>query len=178
MKRGLLLVAAALVVAGIAVIVSAVSAQKKASRADNWDQKRGVVERVQGGNVAYRYDAGGTTHRGSAPGHPRVTYTAGKRVLVYVNPAAPAESVLELPVRPPNWPIAAGAVTMLIGAGLGVGASQMEKKPSLPAGKKPTKVPGDTTTRRKSPPLARLKPPPPAPWKRGEGENSNGDQTP
>lgn len=178
MKRGLLILAAVVIVAGIAAIVSSTAAQREASRADDWDQKRGVVERVEGGNVAYRYEAGGTTYRGAAPGHPRVTYTAGKRVLVYVNPAAPAESLLELPTRPSTWPMTAGVLALIVGAGTAVGAwLQGGRTPSV-AAKKPGKVSGDTTTRRTAAaPLSRLKPPPPAPWKR-EGGDVDGEGTP
>lgn len=169
MKRGLLILAAVVIVAGIAMIVSSSAAQREASRADTWDQKRGVVERVEGGNVAYRYEAGGATHRGQAPARPRFIYTAGKPVLVYVNPAAPAESLLELPGRPSNAPLLAGAVALLVGAAIAVGGLLLGRGTPAPA-KKPGKVSGDTTARRQAPPMSRLKPPPPAPRKRVDGD--------
>ncbi|HYC88050.1 MAG TPA: DUF3592 domain-containing protein [Thermoanaerobaculia bacterium] len=168
-----MLLAAALALAGIAAIVSSTAAQRNASRANDWDQKRGTVERVEGANVAYRYEAGGATQRGSAPARPRVTYTAGRPVLVYVNPANPAESLLELPPLPPTWPLAAGSVLLLVAAVLAFFALQEGRKTVAAAKPAPSKVGGDTTERRRAaaPPMSRLKPPPPPAWKRGEGED-------
>jgi hypothetical protein len=172
MKKVLMFLAAALAIAGIVTIASSTAAQRKASRANDWDQKRGTIERVEGTNVAYRYEAGGATQRGSAPARPRVTYTVGRPVLVYVNPASPAESLLELPALPPTWPLAAGSVLLLVAAVLAFFALQEGRKTPLartPA-KSPSKVSGDTTTRRQAPPMSRLKPPPSPAWKRREGQ--------
>lgn len=174
MKRGLLILAAVVFVAGIAMIGSSTAAQREASRADRWDQKRGIVERVEGGNVAYRYEAGGATHRGQAPVRPRFVYTTGRPVLVYVNPAAPAESLLELPSRPSNAPLLAGAVALLVGAAIAIGALLLGKEAPAPARKGTRPPTGDTTTRRKAPPMSRLKPPPPAPRRRAEGDETAG----
>lgn len=176
MKRGLLLVAVTVIVAGIAVIVSSTAAQRKASRADGWDQKRGIVERVEGANVAYRYDAGGGTHRGQAPARPRFVYKVGKPVLVYVNPAAPAESLLELPARPATWPVLAGALALLVGAALAFWSWQEGRRTPLSRAKRPARPSGDTTTRRKAAPMSRLKPPPPTPRKRGDDEGAEDER--
>lgn len=170
MKRVLMMVAAALALAGIAAIVSSRMAQRDASRANDWDQKRGTVERVEGANVVYHYEAGGTTHRATRPARPRVDYKAGGRVLVYVNPANPAESLLELPALPPTWPTAAGAVALLVAVTLFVFALREGAPPAVK--KRPSRPTGDTTVRRKkNAPLARLQPPPPVKWKRADEES-------
>lgn len=172
MKRaGMIAACAALVITGVAAIVAVNVATRNAARSNEWTQTLGTLERVHGERVAYRYAADGSTHRGEAPARPRANYTAGGPVLVYVNPANPAESLLDLPPRPATWPTTAGTVALLVGAGLGIWAWQQGRPkvaPAAPAPRKGTKVPGDTTTRRKAPPLARLQPPAGAKWKRGE----------
>lgn len=174
MKRAGLLASAVLVIAGIAAMSSVVVANRKAARANDWNQVRATVERVDGGTVAYRYEAGGTEQRGTAPARPGAIYTVGGPVLAYVNPADPAESLLDLPPRPATWPTTFGVVALIVGAGVGYWAWQ-ESRPKAgapaPTPPKGTKVAGDTTSRRKAPPLARLQPPPGAKWKRGEEEN-------
>jgi hypothetical protein len=165
MKRGWMLVSAALVIAGIAAIVAVNVARRKAARSNDWIQTRATLERLDDGNVAYRYDAGGGTHRSVAPRVPRAIYRMGRPVLVYVNPANPAESLLQHPPIPPVWPAVVGAMAILVGAALGVWAWQEGKVKRVP-GMKTSKVSGDTTSRRKAPPMSRLKAPPPANWKR------------
>ena len=172
MKRAWIAVSAALVLAGVAAIVSVSVATRHAARADHWMQVRATVERVEGGSVAYRYEAGGTTHGGTAPARKGAIYTVGGPVLVYVNPANAAESLLDLPPRPATWPTAAGVVMLLAGAALGFWSWQgaRPKEGSAPR-QAPAKGTGDTTSRRrKAPPLARLQPPPGANWKRGDEE--------
>lgn len=168
MKKGLMAASAVLVIAGIFAIVSVNAARRNAARSDDWIQTRATLERADQTNVAYRYEAGGGTHRAVAPRVPGALYRMGRPVLVYVNPANPAESILQHPPIPPILPAVIGAMTLLAGAALGFWAwyeAKTKPEPDKPA----AKVSGDTTTRRKAPPLSRLKPPPPANWKRDDG---------
>jgi hypothetical protein len=163
MKKGLMAAAAVLVLAGLFAIVSVNVGRRNAARSNDWIQTRATLERADETNVAYRYEAGGGTHRAVAPRVPRALYKMGRPVLVYVNPANPAESILQHPPIPPILPAVLGAMALLAGAALGFWAwYEAKTKPAKPA----AKVSGDTTTRRKAPPLSRLKAPPPANWKR------------
>jgi Protein of unknown function (DUF3592) len=153
---------AAMVLAGIAAIVYVLVASASASRSDRWSQVRATVERVDASGVAYRYDTVGGPQRSTGTG--TGTYAAGSKVLVYVNPANPAESLLQLPPRPPFWPALAGGVAILFGAALG--GYVWWRKPAMsrakPAGK--DTAPGKNGTnpgpRKAAPPMSRLRPPP------------------
>jgi Protein of unknown function (DUF3592) len=177
MKKTWLLIAAVLAVAGITAIVSVTSAQRSASRSDEWTQKRAVVERVDGGNVTYRYEMGGATHRGTGPARRGAIYNTGGPVLVYVNPENAAESLLDLPPRPPAWPAVAGGVALLFalalagwaflqGGGKSPGPTQKPRDFSGTGTNTRTRRPG--TAAKPAKPLARLQPPPPVKWKRGD----------
>ena len=170
MKKLWILASAVLVIAGIAAIVSVQMAEKNADRANDWTQVRAKVERAGGTSVAYQYDAGGATQHATGQTQRARNYRVGDPVLVYVNPANPGDSLLELPPRPPTWPTMAGAVSILIGALL-LGFYWRDSHAHSFARKK--FVAGDTTgtgtgtrRRRKAPPLARLQPPPAVKWKR------------
>ena len=140
-------VPAALVLAGMAAIGGVLVAHRSASRADDWLQARATIERVEGRNVTYRYDAGGRAQRGTAVADR--SHAAGAQVLVYVNPADPAESMLQLPRRAPVWPAVAGGVAVVAGLAVGVSFFMQERK------KQQVKV-----VRKAAPPLSRLRPPP------------------
>lgn len=168
MKRALLF-GGVPVLAGIALIVLWALADKEASRGNDWTQVVATIEtatvRAGGIDIAYRYTAGGREHRNPA-GHltlrgnsPSATtrYAAGKPVLAYVNPAAPAESLLEPKPRPSSITLIAGIVLLIIGIPIGV----FFLRPQNPTRPRAKKAP----VRRPSKPLSRLKPPPPAPRK-------------
>ena len=150
---------AALVLAGIAAIVFVLVAQASASRADRWSQVRATIERVDATGITYRYDTAAGPQRsvGTAAG----TYNAGSQVLVYVNPADPKESLLQLPARPPIWPALAGGLAILFGVALGVYVWRMPVMQRVPISKKGT-GPGNGTApgRRPAAPMSRLRPPP------------------
>ena len=145
---------AALVLAGIAALVGALAAHRSASRADDWLQTRATIERVDGRNVTYRYEAGGRAQRGTAVSDQ--THAAGAPVLVYVDPAEPAQSLLQLPRRPPVWPAFAGALSLLAGLAFGTYFLLHERKST----KAPAPQQQAKGGRKPAPPLSRLRPPP------------------
>jgi len=151
---------AALVLAGIAAIVFVLVGHASASRADRWSQVRATIERVDATGVTYRYDTAAGPQRSVGTGVG--TYSAGGQVLVYVNPADPRESLLQLPARPPIWPALAGGLAILFGVALGVYVLRMPAMQRVPIPKKGT-GPGNGTAkgRRPAPPMSRLRPPAP-----------------
>jgi hypothetical protein len=156
-RTGWMIVAAALVLAGLAAMVSVFVAGRIAARSDDWKQTAATVERVEGTKVEYRYDAGGTTHRAAGPARPGGLYAPGRVVVAYVNPANPAESLLDLPPRPPMWPNVAGTLSILFGAAIAAWfwrAANAKKKAVV---RKPVRKP-----------MSRLQPPPPVKWKRDD----------
>jgi hypothetical protein len=156
-------VPALLVAAGIGLLVNLAIASKAASRTDQWSQAIGRIETVairpNGVELSYRYEVGGTTHanpRGvltvrNNPGEAalRSRYAPGRSVLIYVNPADAAESILEHPARPSYWPLY--AAVFLIPAGIAL---------ALYAWRHPAKAVPPKVNRTASPPLSRLRPPP------------------
>src|SRR5690349_831018 len=113
MKKVWLLVSAALVIAGAAALVFANMAARDAARANDWSQVRAVVDSADATSVRYHYEVSGATQHGANPPRRNALYDKGRGILIYVNPANPADSLIDLPPRPPSWPIAAGAVSIL-----------------------------------------------------------------
>ena len=164
MKKAGILVSVAVVIAGIAAIVSVAMASKNAARANEWVQTRATVERVDGANVVYRYEAGGGTHRVTSAGRPKARYSEGATVLAYVNPTNAAQAVLDLPPRPASWPAVAGGIAMLAGIVMAIGfgtqgSPEVRKKKAMAAA---------AARRKGGQPMQRLQPPPPVNWNRGE----------
>jgi len=155
--------AIALVVAGIAAIAGVFVANQAASGKGNWVQTLATIDRVESQSVAYHYTAGSRPQAAVAPLLPNDRYAANSKVLIYVNPADPSESILRLPSRPPQWPLLAGMLAVLFGASLAlyfwrgpmpglasqrarfIGRAQKVKNPA----------------RKAAPPMSRLRPPPP-----------------
>lgn len=190
-------IAGVCLIAGIAVLASYSMALREASSGDDWTQKIATIEKES--PVTYRYDAGGRTHRSgrvtfgdAAVNEARAKalgYKPGQRVLVYVNPADPADAVLELGRRPTGWgqPLA-GGLLILVAAALGVYLFVPQQPKAAPpprktfpgeatASRKPrngestmSRRTGDTSTSRRTPPLSRLKPPAPVKRKGSEDE--------
>jgi hypothetical protein len=170
----MLLTAAVLVLAGAVAIIANRTAARNAQRSVDWTQAVGTVVRFAAGRVAYRYEPSrGAVQNGEALARLGANYREGGKVLVYVNPANPAESLIDFPPRPSTIPSVVGGIALLAGLVLAVGAWSMERAPAGGGGRKTVagKSAGETTTRRRQPPLARLQPPPPVKWKR-EDEKS------
>jgi hypothetical protein len=168
MKRALLF-GGVPVIAGLALIILWLQADKAASRGGDWTQVLATIESAtlqsDRADIAYRYEYGGRDYRnpsahltlrqGSSPTN-AARYARGRQILAYVNPSVPAESMLEPSPRPSSVNVIAGVVLIIIG--LPVGTYLLRGKPSI-RGKKRRPI------RKPSKPLARLKPPPPAPRK-------------
>jgi hypothetical protein len=169
MKRALsFLLPAVPLIVGIAFLAGLAVAQKKASRCDGWTQIIATVEKadVRPGvlDIAYRYEVEGGEHRnptgsltirgGADQAALLERYRPGRTMLAYVNPANPAESILEFPPKPASWPLIAGVVLLIIGVALAIFSWRQR------AQRKPVKRP----VRRPAAPMSRLKPPatPPA----------------
>jgi hypothetical protein len=154
-RKAVAVLAGGCLIAGVVMIALYGAAIAKASAGDDWTQKIGTIEKES--PLTYRYDVDGRTHRST-----RVTfdpaanderakalgYSAGRRVLVYVNPADPADAVLELGRRPTNWmPPVAGGVLIVVGVALGVYLVLPQREQAAPAR---TTQPGETTQSRRS----------------------------
>jgi len=175
MKKVWLLVSVALIIAGAAALVFANLAARDASRANNWSQVRATVERADASSVTYQYEVSGATQHGTNPPRPNANYDQGRSILVYVNPANPAESLIDLPPLPPSWPIAAGVVAIVVGV---LSAILFWRMPAPARGRLPIRQPADKATgkgkrRRKPAPMSRLQPPPPVKWKRDADDETS-----
>ena len=156
MKKGWnLALPVALVLAGVATMAFVLVTTMDASRANEWGQSRATIQSVTGTTISYLYEAGGRAQRATQSGV-RGSYAEGATVLVYVNPANPAESLLQLPPRPSTWPAFAGALSIL--SGVAIGAHSL-RAPSSTMKRLKTK-PGKGV-RRPAAPMSRLRPPPP-----------------
>ncbi|HVE70549.1 MAG TPA: hypothetical protein VNI54_04205 [Thermoanaerobaculia bacterium] len=168
MKKIWMLVSAALVIGGIVAIVSVNRAEKNADRANDWTQVSAKIDQANGSMVTVRYESGGSTRRMTVPATPGATYSTGESRVIYVNPSDPMDVLLELPPRPPTWPMTAGVVSIVVGAILfGYFLREASMNPSA---RKKTSGEATGGRRRPAPPLARLQPPPGAKWKREDDE--------
>jgi hypothetical protein len=170
MKRALLFCGVPMI-AGVALIVAWALMDQAASRGNDWTQVVGTIEtanvRLGAVDIAYRYEYGGRPHRNPAgrltlrgsskPGSAAARYTPGRQILAYVNPAAPAESLLEPRPRPSNMNLMVGVVLMIISLPLGTYFLRAKQPTSRPRNGKPVRTP--------SKPMSRLKPPPSVPRK-------------
>lgn len=165
MKKWGVIPAIALIVAGIAAIAGVYVANAAASGKGKWVQTLATIDRVDSQSVAYHYDSGGRAHTSTAALLPNDRFAQGGKVLIYVNPADAAQSLLHLPARPPQWPMVAGMVAVIVGASLALYFWRAARTPPRPAAAQNAKS-FDTTQkgkkpeRKPSPPLSRLRPPP------------------
>lgn len=166
-------------IAGAVFLALYGSGQASASRGRDWTQKLGTVDRVTPQAVTYRYETNERPHTATDNGAEARRYRQGQRVVVYVNPANPAESLLEFGRRPSPWTAAAGAALLLIGVALGGYALTLGRSV------RPVVI-GDDTLRRaplpqgnvargSAPPLSRLRPPPSIPRKAPEDDDPASD---
>jgi hypothetical protein len=171
MKKALsILLPAVPLLLGIAFLAGLAVAQKKASRSDGWTQILATVEKADvrpgGVDIAYRYEVEGREHRNPSGtltirnSADQATlldrYRPGRMMLAYVNPANPAESILEFPPKPASWPLIAGVVLVIVGVVLAI-FSWRQRAQRQAVKRRP---------RRPTAPMSRLKPPPPPPAKR------------
>lgn len=163
MKKVVLFLAPAIIIAiGIAMIVSYKLDASAVSRSDGWNQERGTIEKISAGtvqpiDVTFRYEVGGREYRSSrvslgtleqsdVPARLK-RYTVGRKVLVYVNPANPAEAVLELAKHPARGPLLLGWNIIYLGVAVAIVLWWRSK----PRKRKRVRRPGR--------PMSRLKPP-------------------
>lgn len=150
--------------------------QASASRGRDWTQKLGTIDQVAPEGVTYRYEANERAHTMTDKRAQSGRYRQGQRVVIYVNPANPAESLLELGRRPDPWTAAAGAALLLIGAGLGGYALTLRRSAGSPASGNDTATrtpnPASNAVRGSAPPLSRLRPPPSIPRKAPEEDDT------
>ena len=164
MKKWAVIPAIALIIAGIAAIAGVYATNAAASGKGKWVQTLATIERVEPQSVAYRYNVAGRAHTSTAPLLPNDRFAQGGKALIYVNPADPAQSLLHLPARPPQWPMMAGMVAVIVGASLALYAWRATKTPPQPATQSAKSLDstqkGKNGARKPSPPLSRLRPPP------------------
>jgi hypothetical protein len=162
-KPARFLIPALPVLLGIALLAFYGAATKRASRTNGWLQAVGFIEKATvrdgGADLVYRFEAGGAVHRnpngtitdGSGRQAVAARYRAGRQVLVYVNPANAAESVLEHPRNPHPWPLIAGPILIIVGISLAI---FFIRQPALLGAQK------QAAARKAAPPMSRLRPPP------------------
>ena len=145
-----------LVIAGIAVIAGFFVATKTATRSDRWTQAIATIERVSevrpSAEVLYVYTFRGREHR-SAQQSRFGRFRAGQTVVVYVNPAAPAESILEHGPRPSHWFWIGGTFAILLGATLAAYLARTRSTANVRS------EPRRKTTVNRPRPMSRLRPP-------------------
>lgn len=159
--------AIACLIAGAVCLALYAGGQASASRGRDWTQRLGTIERVTPEAVTYRYEVDERPHTMTDDRAQSGRYRQGQRVVIYVNPSNHAESLLELGRRPNPWTGAAGAVLLLIGAGVGAYALTLPRMPSQAANASDaparTPTPPAKPARGSAPPLSRLRPPPSIP---------------
>lgn len=164
MKKWGIIPAVALIVAGLAAIAGVYAKNEAASGKGKWEQTLATVDRVEAQSVAYRYTSGGRALTSTAPLQPNDRFAPGGKVLIYVNPADRAQSLLHLPARPPQWPMVAGLVAVIVGASLALYFWRATKTPARPGAQTAKSFDstqkGKKAERKPSPPLSRLRPPP------------------
>lgn len=154
-------------ITGAVSIALYASGQASASRGRDWTQVLGTIDAVTPEAVTYRYEVNERAHTVTDNQAQSGRYRQGQRVLIYVNPANPAESLLELGRRPNPWTAAAGALFLLTAAALGGFALTLRKSVGVTAnanGIGERTHPGKPA-RGNAPPLSRLRPPPSIPRK-------------
>lgn len=177
MKRALLF-GGVPVIAGLALILTWYQANEAASHGGDWTQVLATIESAtlqpDGADLGFRYEHGGReyrnpsahlTFRQEARAANAARYARGRQILAYVNPNAPAESMLEPSPRPSSVKVILGVVLLIIGLPLGTYFLR-GPAPGRPYGKKrrPLRKPAKPPTK-PTRPLARLKPPPSIPRK-------------
>lgn len=164
MKKWAVIPAIALVVAGIAAIAGVYVQNEAASGKGKWVQTLATIDRVEPRSVAYRYNSGGRAHASAAPLLPNDRFAPGGKVLIYVNPADPRQSLLHLPARPPQGPMMAGMVAVIVGVSLALYVWRATKTPRRSARNAKSSLDstqnGKNGARKASPPMSRLRPPP------------------
>jgi len=163
-KAFVVIVPLALLVLGVALIVSSTMANKEASRTSHWTQAAGTIDRVAGtksGEASASYELDGREYRNEHLSFRdlREPYRTGQSVIVYVNPANPNESVLQHAPLPSPWLVAGGAFSALLG---GVLAFYFRRQTTARVRRQPLRRKGGA-------PMSRLRPP--APIKRNDGES-------
>lgn len=170
--------AIACLIAGAVCLALYVVGQASASRGRDWTQKLGTIDRVTPEAVTYRYEVDERAHTVTDDRAQSGRYRQGQRVVIYVNPENPADSLLELGRRPNPWTGAAAAVLLLIGAGVGAYALTLRKTPGPAANASDaparTPTPPAKGARGSAPPLSRLRPPPSIP-RRAPEDDTTGD---
>ncbi len=163
MKKAVLFLVPAIIIAvGIAYITSYKLDASAVSRSDGWNQERGTIEKIGAGtsepiDVTFRYEVAGREYRSNrvslgkleksdAPSRLR-RYTVGRTVLIYVNPADPAEAVLELAKHPARGPLLLGWNIIYLGIAVGIILWWRNK----PRRRKRVRRPGQPTSRLKPP---------------------------
>jgi hypothetical protein len=168
--------AIACLIAGAVFLALYGAGQASASRGRDWTQKLGTIDQVTPEGVTYRYEANERAHTMTDKGAQSGRYRQGQRVVIYVNPANPAESLLELGRRPDPWTAATSAVLLLIGAGLGGYALTLRRNagPAVNVKDSPARTPPPPANlgRGSAPPLSRLRPPPSIPRKAPEDDDT------
>ena len=156
MKKPLVIVVQlALVILGIVLIATYTMAIQSAGHTSLWKQAAGTIETVAGtesGELAVRYEHDGREYRSEhlAFHARRDPYRVGQPVIVYVNPANPAEAMVEAARRPSPWqPIGGGFAVLLAGTLVLFFRRQI----ALPTLRKPVRKPAA--------PMSRLRPPTP-----------------
>jgi Protein of unknown function (DUF3592) len=174
MKRALLF-GGVPVIAGLILIVTWYQANEAASRGGDWTQVLATIESAtmqpDGADLGYRYEYGGRDYRnpsahltlrqGSREAN-AARYARGRQILTYVNPSAPAESMLEPSPRPSSVNVILGVVLLIIGLPLG---TYFLRGPSIRGGSGRRFAKKRKPIRKPTKPLARLKPPPSVPRK-------------
>ena len=154
-------------------------AHASASRGRTWPQRLATIERSEA-PVTYRYEDGGRTLRASDAKATAGRYRVGQRVIAYVNPANPAEALLEFHRQPGMALLVSAGFALLFALGFGVYALLHTFAPGIvnrrsnASARKPAPAP------RKAAPMSRLRPPPaiprPRPQEEEKPEEHHGEQ--
>jgi hypothetical protein len=160
-KTLVIVVPLAFAILGIVLLATYTTAIQSTNRTSLWTQAAANIEKVTGtesGEIAVRYEHDGRAYRAEHLSfHARTDpYRTGQPVIVYVNPANPAEAVVEAARRLSPWQPIGGGFALLIA---GILALFFRRQSAVRTRRKPVRRSG-------GPPMSRLRPP--APIKRTE----------
>lgn len=159
-KPAVYLIPITLMIAGVVLLAMFTVSNQKASASDHWSQAIGTISAGAGPGsaVQFRYAALGKDYSGTSTEHRRA-YKSGERLIVYFDPANPADATLELGRRPSNWTWVIGTFALVLGIVLALFFARAPAGPGIPRRKNNHNKtqPGKKTASR---PMQRLRPPP------------------
>ena len=169
-RKSVAALSAVCLIVALALALFHFRAQASASRGRKWPQRLATIEKNQV-PVTYRFEEGGRTFRASDARATAGRYRVGQRVIAYVNPANPAEALIEFHRQPGMSLLLSAGLAFLFGLGFGLYAILQTLAPGVVNKRSAKGAPKrGPATPHKAAPMSRLRPPPAIPRPRPSEE--------